>query len=100
MKKKGFAFPSVFLDDETPFGPGVSPTPGLGTFTGSTGSNGNAVGNQMNFDAWKGNLGYEDLTGDGAPGTWDDYVAWWQSQGFSPEQFAEVNGTDFNNPSF
>lgn len=102
MKKKGFAFPSVFLDDDNPINPGEGNDPiGYGTLTGNTGNtgnNGNAVGNALEWEAWKGNMGYQDLDADGAAGAWNDYVAWWQSQGFSPEQFVEMNGTDFSNP--
>ena len=101
MKKKGFAFPSVFLDDDEPgIDPGTGPGGGYGTLTGDTGNNGNSLGNALEWEAWKGNMGYQDLDEDGAAGAWNDYVAWWQSQGFSPDQFVEMNGTDFNNPRF
>lgn len=85
MKKKLFAFPTVFLSGmET----GENPDPGLGTGQGTPDED---IG--WDWENWMVIYDELDLDGNEIPGEWGDYVAWWQShEGWTEDMFREANG--------
>ena len=90
MSKKTFAFPMVFL---------------TGTDTGSASGGATGYGNmdddlQFGWYNWLGMFYDQDFNGDSEPGTWADYVAWWQSHStWTEEEFKAANGGNgYSNP--
>ena len=74
MKKKLFAFPTVFLSGmET----GENPDPGIGTGQSTVDVE------PFDWEMWSVMFDEDDSDGDGTPGTWLDYVAWMTKNGFA-----------------
>lgn len=84
MSKKNFDTPYFNLFE---LDPGNDPDPGHGSATSTP-----DYDIPWDWENWSVMFDYMDENGDGTPGTWEDYVAWWKKNNFPADLFEAWNG--------